>query len=227
MAFIRLLRSIVISFAGVLLASMLVLTSASARAEGEEFGGCTDAQGRPVASVNDSSRPLLIEAVEIGGRPALRGNPSQLSRLPLNARLFFYAHECARIALGYPLAAPRSSERARRADCWALATLQRSGVLAADDGATQLAGDLRLSDADWQALPGPRREFDFHGCSAPQGALRLPESAPPSDATARTDRCVQACGDRLWQCQNRCGQTACRSQCESAYKQCETHCANP
>lgn len=226
MAFIRHLRSI-IRLAGALLAILLVLTGTSVRAEGEEFSGCMDGQGRPVASVSDSSRPLLVEAVEIGGRPALRSNPSQLSRLPLNARLFFYAHECARIALGFPLAAPRSSERARRADCWALATLQRSGVLAADEGATQLAADLRLTDTDWQALPGPRREFDFLACSAPQGALRLPDAAPPSEATARVDRCVQGCGDRLWQCQNRCSQSACRSQCEAAYEQCDTRCAKP
>jgi hypothetical protein len=161
---------------------------------------------------------LALAAME-KGRAVVRYNPALMPDLPTRARLFFFAHECARVALGQPLGAERSLQQARQADCWALATLQRSG-----EADASLAADLAVPEADWAALPGPARTVDLAACAKPAGALRLPDSAPPSVTQSRQNRCVHACGDRLWQCQNRCRDEACRGQCLGHYGSCESAC---
>lgn len=203
----------------------VLLSAGGARAGGELFDGCLDARGKPLAAIVDDALPQVALAAQSGGRIELRHNPARLPELSQRARMFYFAHECARIALGHPLA-ERSVERARQADCWALATLERSGEMAAPEARRELETELMVEDAQWAAIPGPRRVIDLAACSV-RGGLRLPSSAPPNDAQMRVDRCVQGCGDRLWQCQNRCDGEACRGRCLSGYGACEKACGNP
>lgn len=197
------------------------VTTGPASAGGELFDGCLDARGRALpATIDGALNQVALAALE-DGKLTLRHNPAHLPELSARARMFFFAHECARVALGHPLA-ERTIERARQADCWALATLERSGELA-PGRLHELEAELVVSDAVWESLPGPRRNVDLAACSV-TGGLRLPSSAPPSEAQARVDRCVQACGDRLWQCQNRCGGADCRGKCLEVYGSCETGC---
>lgn len=210
-------------FAAVLMT--MLMTSGGARAGGELFDGCLDARGQPIAAIVDDTLPQVALAAQSGGRIELRHNPARLPELSHRVRMFYFAHECARIALGHPLA-ERSAERARQADCWALATLERSGEMAAPDARRELETALMVEDAQWAAIPGPRRVIDLAACSV-KGGLRLPSSAPPSEAQMRVDRCVQGCGDRLWQCQNRCDGETCRGRCLAAYGVCEKACGAP
>jgi hypothetical protein len=194
-------------------------------AQNDTYEGCVDARGDAVASTRDDLLPAVALASIEGGKRTVRYNPAVLPRLTPRARFFFYAHECARHALDQPMGAARTLARAQRADCWALATLQRSGALDASELALQeLASELNFSEAEWRSLPGPPRTFDLAACST-RGVLRLPNGAPPSDAQVSADRCVQICGDRLWQCQTHCRDSACRGQCESTYDGCEAGCA--
>lgn len=206
------------------LTAMLV-AAGGARAGGELFDGCLDARGKPIAAIVDDALPQIALASQSGGRVELRHNPARLPELSHRVRMFFFAHECARIALGHPLA-DRSAERARQADCWALATLERSGELADPEARRELETALMVEDAQWQAIPGPRRVIDLASCSV-KGGLRMPSSAPPSEAQMRVDRCIQGCGDRLWQCQNRCDGEGCRGRCLAAYGTCEKACGAP
>lgn len=201
----------------------VLLLAGKASAGGELFDGCVDARGRLVVTTVDYDLPLLALAAMEKGRAVVRYNPAQLPGLAPRARLFFFAHECARLAAGQTLA-ERSIGRARQADCQALATLQRSGELTAGEAARALEAELAVGEADWAVLPGPARAVDLAACARPPGALRLPDSAPPSTAQSRLNRCVQGCGDRLWQCQNRCRDESCRGQCLAAYGSCESAC---
>lgn len=200
------------------------LFTGNAHAGGELFDGCVDARGRQVPTTIDDNLPRLALAMIENGRPLVRYNPAQLPDLSPRARLFFFAHECGRLALRQALDAEPTIDRARQADCWALATLQRSGELEGDRALHELAAELVVVETDWPALPGPRRSIDLAACSRPVGGLRLPDSAPPSEAQSRIDRCVQSCGDRLWHCQKRCGGESCRSQCLGGYGTCEAAC---
>lgn len=201
----------------VLVAPLLI--GAKATAGGDLFDGCVDARARPVPTVIDYDLPLLALAAMEKGRAVVRYNPALMPDLPARARLFFFAHECARLALGQPLGGERSIQHARQADCWALATLQRSG----EAGAT-IAAELAVGETDWTVLPGPARTVDLAACDKPSGALRLPDSGPPSPSQSYLNRCVHGCGDRLWQCQNRCRDQSCRGQCLGHYGACESAC---
>jgi hypothetical protein len=203
----------------VLVLLMTLLIAGTATAGGESFDGCIDARARPVQTTIDYGLPQLALAAMEKGRAVVRYNPALMPDLPARARLFFFAHECARLALGQPLGTERSLQQARQADCWALATLQRSG-----EADATLAADLAVPETDWAALPGPARTVDLAACARPAGALRLPDTAPPSATQSRLNRCVHACGDRLWQCQNRCRDEACRGQCLGHYGPCESAC---
>ena len=196
-------------------------------AGGELFDGCVDAGGRNIATTIDYGLKQVALAASEDGKAVLRCNPQKLPSLSSRARLFFFAHECARLALGHPLAAQRTLQRARQADCWAAATLQRSGEMDAAQALRDLRAELVVGKDDWAALPGPARAIDLAACSRPPGALRLPDSAPPSEAQARANHCVQICGDRSWQCQNRCRDETCRAQCLTGYGSCEAACGTP
>jgi hypothetical protein len=188
--------------------------------------GCFDASGRSVISVDTPDLPVLAKAAIEGGEPVLRVNTSVIAGLSPRAQLFFYAHECARHALGHPLSAAPTLERARRADCWALATLRGSGALDEPGAVQALEAELRFSAEQWRLLPGPVREVELTGCRA-GSVLRLPAGGPPTPALESSNRCIHACGDRLWQCQNRCAEAGCRGRCEAVYDDCEARCPAP
>ena len=202
----------------------MLMFAGRASAGGELFDGCVDARGRLVSTTVDYGLPRLALAAMENGKAVVRYNPGQLPGLSPRARLFYFAHECGRLALGQALGTERSIERARQADCWALATLRRSAELPPDEALRALEVELAVGEADWAALPGPARIIDLAACSRPPGALRLPDSAPPSEAQSRLNLCVQGCGDRLWQCQNRCRDGSCRGQCLGGYDSCESAC---
>ena len=205
-----------------LLAALALLVCGHSAVRAQTIEGCVDADGAPVTSTEDDALPNPALATTDAGRPVLRYNPAALPRLSPQARTFFYAHECARIALGVP-AGERTAEAARRADCQAVAILHESKLLAGDEAVARLESELRFSDAEWKSIPGPRRDFRLTDCTA-RGVLRLPGTAPPSEARLRHDRCVQVCGDRLWQCQNSCRDPGCRAGCESGFDRCESAC---
>ena len=206
-----------------LLAAFVLLICGHSAVGAQTIEGCVDAAGAPVPSIEDDALPNPALAGSEGGRPILRYNPGALPRLSPPPRTFFYAHECARIALGAPHAADRTAETARRADCQAVAILRESKLLEGAEAVARLESELRFSDAEWNAIPGPRREFRLADCTA-RGVLRLPSAAPPGEARLRHDRCVQICGDRLWQCQNACREPGCRAGCESGFGRCESAC---
>ena len=204
----------------------MLMFAGNVSAGGELFDGCVDVRGRLVTTTVDYGLPRLALAAMENGKAVMRYNPAQLPGLSPRARLFYFAHECARLALGQAPGVERSIEQARQADCWALATLRRSGELAPDEAVRTLEVELTVDEADWAALPGPVRTIDLAACGRPPGALQLPDSAPPSEAQSRLNRCVQGCGDRLWQCQNRCRDESCRGQCLGGYRSCESACGS-
>jgi hypothetical protein len=210
--------------AGSLIAVAGLPLTAQAEEASETYSGCVDAQGRPVPALPDPAltRPALAGMAD--GAPVIRHNASVLPRLTPAARLFLYAHECALHALALPLAEPRRAQSARHADCWALAALQGSGALAGDRAAAELQGELAFGEGEWPLLPGPRRTIDLGACAS-GGGVRLPGAATPAPERIRANRCVHACGERLWQCQKRCGGADCRAPCEAEYDRCEAGCA--
>lgn len=207
-----------------LLAVMTVLLAAGARAQGVTYDGCVDAQGQSVESIADPSMSVVALAGVESGRPVIRHNAAVLPQLTPQARLFFFAHECARHALAQPLDKAPALDDAQRADCWAIGALRASQTFADDHAERALEAELNLSDEAWPSLTGPPRTFNFAACVS-RGVLRLPGQASPSEEQLRADRCVQLCGDRLWQCQNRCRDDACRAPCEAAFDRCEAACA--
>lgn len=207
-----------------LFAVAMVLLAAGTRAQGVSYHGCVDAQNQPVESVADPNMSAVALAGVESGRPVIRHNSAVLPQLTAQARLFFFAHECARHALGQPLDEAPTLDDAQRADCWAISTLRASQTFADDHVERTLEAELNLSDEAWPSLTGPPRTFNFAACVS-RGVLRLPGQTPPSQEQLHADRCVQICGDRLWQCQSRCRDDACRVPCEAAFDRCEAACA--
>jgi hypothetical protein len=207
-----------------LFAAATVLLVAGAAAQGVTYHGCVDAQGQSVETVADPSMSTIALAGVESGRPVIRHNAAVLPRLTVQARLFFFAHECARHALAQPLDEGPTLDDAQRADCWAIGALRASQTFADEHAERTLEAELNLSDEAWPSLTGPPRTFNFAACAS-RGVLRLPGPASPSEEQLRADRCVQICGDRLWQCQSRCRDDACRIPCEAAFERCESACA--
>lgn len=213
----RLMRQLALSCAALLLAL------GTAQGQSEIQGGCVDAQGRAVRSVEDMLLQVPAWAAIEGGEPVLRYNTAAIPRLSVRARLFFQGHECARHALGQAVDAPPTLEGARRADCWALAALWGADAFDAGGEGSALQAELTFSAEEWRRLPGPPRTIDLDACRQ-RGVLRLPAGGLPSAAQHSSNRCVHACADRLWQCQKHCRDGACRGQCEAAYDHCEVRC---
>ena len=71
----------------------------AAAAEPLIFDSCLDAQGRTVTAVADSEQAMLVRSDSQQGQPLIRYNPDVLPRLGSPSRLFFYAHQCARLGL--------------------------------------------------------------------------------------------------------------------------------
>ena len=195
------------------LAGALILAGAGAMAAGTTYDGCTDYRGRKVQSIQDLSLPAVVQSMEGVGGAVIRYNPTALSRLSDRTRLFLYAQACAALNLGYPAGSALSLSQARRADCWGVTTLSRSGLLSHSGDLAAIQAELDFSDAEWAQVPGPRRGFDLGACRSE--ALRIPGA--PSAASEQWDGCVHRCGDHLFHC----GRS---DACMSTFRQCSSEC---
>lgn len=205
----------------VLLFLLLLAGSAFAADEEPIYGGCMDARGSAVVTLIDPQLPSAVATATEAGRAVIRHNPDALPRLLAASRSFLYAQACARLNLGYPADGELGLAEAQRADCAALATLQRSGLLA-NTSLPALEADLRFSDSEWAALPGPRRTIGFSACPPPsRGNLRLPGAE--AAGSPAWNACVRACAAPLYQCQARCAAGGC-ADCQAAYDRCNRAC---
>lgn len=191
-----------------LLAAVALLATGFARAEetaATTFESCIDAKGRTLPAIEDSALPTVVATVVDKGQPAIHYNSSLLPRLKPVTRLFFFAHECARNALGIAGKSPVSVAQAHRADCLGLVTMQDSGKLQPHELA-DLQDDLKFSDAEWTMLPGPVRDIDLAACHS-TGVVKLPPAATASPGQSGWDACVRRCAGPLLGCGNRCLET--------------------
>lgn len=179
-----------------------------------KMDGCTLADGLTVGTTADASFQWIAEARLENGAPLIRYNPAIAPQLPPEARLFLFAHECARLYLKQPLNAERSAEAVRNADCWALETLRQSNALVDADGIAVLEKALAGNPAVWQ----PARELKLASCTPAEkksaGGLGLPQNKVHPD---QWNRCVQSCGAVLY----KCGRAA---SCMTNYDACVTSC---
>jgi hypothetical protein len=181
---------------------ILAAGSGFVRAQGvTTFESCTDAAGRILPAVEDTSLTRLVVTSHDKGGAVIRYNPSVLTRLKPATRLFFFAHECARNALGDGRRTSMSVARSQQADCLGLATMLDGGFLKRED-IPELQADLSFSEAEWAALPGLPRNFDLANCHSP-GVVKLPET-PPSGDKANWSACVRTCAAPLLACGNGC-----------------------
>jgi hypothetical protein len=200
------------------------LSFLAAAAEPLIFDSCLDAQGRTVTAVADREQAMLVRSDSHQGQPAIRYNPDVLPWLGSASRLFFYAHQCAR--LGLPAGdAESAAEIARQADCLAVGALLGGKLLQRED-VPALQAALAFSEAEWAMLPGPPRRFDLASCRVSSGGvLQLPLARQPSLRQSAWNNCIHACGDRLWNCQKRCGHADC-ANCLSAFGLCKSGCGD-
>jgi len=208
----------------VAVAIIFFLPLVAAAAEPLIFDSCLDAEGRTVTAVADSEQAMLVRTDSQHGQRSIRYNPDVLPRLDSASRLFFYAHQCAR--LGLPAGVPeRAADNARRADCLALGALLASKLLWREE-VPALQAALTFSDAEWALLPGPPRRFDLAGCRVSSGGvLQLPPAAQPSARQTAWNNCIHACGDKLWICQKHCSRADCEN-CLGAFGLCRSGCGD-
>lgn len=190
------------------------------------FDGCVDARGTAVRSQADPTLARAFETRVENGMPVIRYNAAVPAGLPDHVRLFFYAHECARLELGQEAAALRTVGDAWRADCRALDTILQSRLMSPQHIA-RLQDDLMLTEAEWDAIPGPKREIDLPSCARGEPLQRIHIPAQPSAARESWNACVHKCGDTLLQCQRRtCNSLDC-PVCMPANEACVAACDTP
>jgi len=184
------------------------------------FESCTDRRGNGVPVLPDTAQAALVRSAVEAGRTVIRYNAEALTRLNTSGRLFFYAHQCARLGLDD---AGKDMTSARTADCLGLNALLDGGMLKYGD-MPALQAELSFSDAEWELLPGPPRNIDLSTCRRTgPGVLRLPLATPPSALQTTWNNCLRACADRLWSCQKTCGSSECAS-CQATYGHCKAAC---
>ena len=204
---------------------LLLLTAALPVHAGSQittYEGCADAAGRTVASEMDYNVAAVAKSSLENARPVIRYNPQVLPQLKSETRLFLYARECAHHALGHPLEETRTPAMERRADCWAIETLMRSGLLKGESVLTDIRVDLVRSPEEWSSLPGPPRAFNLEACY--RSALALPKATPPSADQAAWNACLRVCAERLRYCPRNCRSEACDQACDAGYRDCSGHC---
>lgn len=210
---------------GLLVTAMTLLAAGAPQAaDVAVFESCVDSKGRTLPAEADEQQAMLVRtAFDEKGQPTIRYNPGVLPRLTFNARLFLYMHECARHGFG-DAGKMISAARAHVADCMAANTLVGSGRIKRED-LPALQAELSFSEAEWQLLPGPMRNFNLANCQATRAGnvFRLPVDAPPSEKQVGWNNCVRACADKLWACQKRCSGSACDA-CLDAHRQCRAGC---
>lgn len=188
------------------------------------FDGCLDSNGVQVPSMLDDTLARTFDTRIEGGRPVIRYNPDLLPDMAPKVRLFFYAHECARVNLGMAPDAPRMLADAREADCWGLVTLIRSGLLDDRDVPAMLP-DMRFAIEDWSLLPGPPRGFEWYLPACLREYADRPSLVHPPSGQDDWNTCARGCADTLYQCQQRtCRGPACEP-CVQTYEQCVTTCS--
>lgn len=185
------------------------------------YDGCVDASGNAVRSILDPGLDATFATRVEEGRAVIRYNPDVLPRIQPLTRLFLYASECARLNLGMAPAGPRADVDARRADCWGLTTLVRSGLVGEADIAS-IQSDLNFLGEEWRRIPGPVRSFDLPACY--REIVDRPSLASPSAGQDDWNTCTRACGDTLFACQkNVCRGPACEP-CVARYEACVSLC---
>ena len=200
------------------LAAMLLMAAPVLASELMTFENCTDARGRAIAIEPDSGQPMLVQSIDREGQPLIRYNPRVLPRLSNTARMFFYAHQCARQGREAILSAAQAQET----DCIGLNTLLDSNLVVRE-ALPALQAELEFTTAEWELLPGPPRAFGLASCHR-TGVLRLPAATMPPARQIEWNACLRNCADRLWSCQKGCrGDGACDA-CVAAYQQCKDAC---
>jgi hypothetical protein len=208
--------------ARILFLILAILPAGAKAAATTTFEACTDTAGHTVAVVADDTLPRLVASSIEDGKPTIRYNQQLLPRLLPQTRLFFFAHECARHAMGEAGQLAHTVARSREADCLGLATLLEAGLIKRDE-LPAIQADLDFSEADWTLLPGLPRSFDLAACPA-RGVVRLPIQALPEHVRTPWNSCVRGCADRLWQCQKACRNESCIEGCMDAARRCEGGC---
>lgn len=179
------------------------------------FDGCVDASGQPVSTQADLVLPWIAKAGTDSGVPVIRYNPEILPELPTEARLFIFAHECARIYLGQSLSGERRAEEVRAADCQAMAMLENSKVVQGGAAIQSVETALMAHPEVWL----PARELRLAACTRaekkPRGGLGLPQAKGVHPD--QWNLCASACGNTLF----KCGRS---SACLSRYDVCVEKC---
>lgn len=178
-----------------------------------KLDGCVNAKGHAVKALADPALNLIAEAQLDEAGPSIHYNPSLLPQLLPEARLFLFAHECARVYLEQSLIVPTSATEVREADCWAVDWLRQNGLLGAS------LQELEAALARYPQAWPPLRDLNLSACVA-AGASRSGGLALPAGQGTHSDHwnaCVQACGATLY----RCGRS---SSCVSHYDACVARC---
>ena len=199
-----------------LLALLLGLVTGGVRAEIVDLVSCTDVNGRLIPGKPDPSLATIVASGVEGGQRVIRYNPELLPNLSTLAHQFFFAQECARVALGEVPGAVLSPARAHEADCVGVTILETAGVLRRHAMLETLQGELVFSDEQWGQLPGPRREFSLTACPR-KSTIRLPLATPLTANKAEWNACIRACGDPLFHC---------KGECLAAFERCVAACKN-
>ena len=128
------------------------------------WGGCRDADGRPVLDrPNPALDDVAVANLDAQGDPIIEYNPRWVLSVNPTTRRFLYLHECAHHALGQLLGDgyfALASER--EADCWATRAMVREGARLGD--LRRVQQELMNTPGDPSHLPGSRRALDLPAC---------------------------------------------------------------
>jgi len=166
-------------------------------ARAQEYTGCTDAKGQAVAVLEDPKARRVFETRLVGGVPVIVHNPQLLPDLWPAARLFLFAHECARIQAGYLPPAPQTVAQDRSLDCQAVEWLVRNGRVRATTSVSSRRRSTACAAATGATWPRSRAGWKWAACYR-----RIVESlAKNAEGTKRDwSRCVEVCGDQMVDC---------------------------
>ena len=127
------------------------------------YEGCRDIRGFPVASLESPINNVAVAGLAPSGAPVIWYNPNILSYFQPITRVFWYYHECAHHALGHSFR-NIPTLREKQADCWAIHTMSRRGLLRGRALAIIQSDLSRLSGDGWIYLPGPQRAMSLIAC---------------------------------------------------------------
>jgi len=150
------------------------LSSARMSDRALSYSGCVDIQGRQVAAFANGGVPDVARAFidASTGVPTIVFNPSVLSWLQPETRLFFFIHECAHHVLGHAVGGASPSTMEQEADCWAINRLGETGLLSGREISAIQADLIQFGRGDHTHLPGDLRADALVRCLGP-GAVGL------------------------------------------------------